>query len=183
MSILKNRRHEKFCQAVFAGKSQRQAAVDAGYKPTTARNAAYYVAHLPDVKARIQELLQEATSACIMSVTKRKEKLSEIARADLTDFLTENGVKAERGMPNTGAIQGVSTRVKCSKKGVEAETVTDIKLHGVQDEIQGTKPPNPWFDHPANEVPRESSLFQRSMLFRHIKKVQSPIFTHQWCCV
>lgn len=59
MPILANSRYERFAQGVAKGKSQPEAYVYAGYEPS-AKNLtsnAGHVARLPQVAARIQELL------------------------------------------------------------------------------------------------------------------------------
>jgi hypothetical protein len=81
MGILKNKQHEKFCRALIAGKSQKQAAIAAGYKPKFAEVSASRIASRAEVRERLQEFIRAVNSECIMSVIERKEKLSAIARA------------------------------------------------------------------------------------------------------
>jgi hypothetical protein len=46
---------------------------------------------LPLVKKRIDELKAMTVTETVMSITERKEKLTKIARANLTDFVTPSG--------------------------------------------------------------------------------------------
>ena len=79
MAALKNNRHEKFALSLFKGMSQQDAALQAGYKPSRARQTASRLATMLPIVARILELHQKAESDAIMSVRERKEKLTEIA--------------------------------------------------------------------------------------------------------
>lgn len=79
MAALKNSRHEKFALSLFKGMSQQDAALQAGYKPSRARQTASRLATMLPIVARILELHQKAESDAIMSVRGRKERLTEIA--------------------------------------------------------------------------------------------------------
>lgn len=137
MGALPNVKWEIFCQSMLLGKEKYQCALDAGYKPSAARSTASHLLDKELVKARIQELQEASASAKIMSVRERKERLSEIARANITDFVSANGVIDVDGRnPHKGAVEGFSTKVKYSGKGFEPECVTDLKLHSPIDAIR-----------------------------------------------
>jgi phage terminase small subunit len=105
-----------------------QAAIAAGYSFKNARYMASENLAKPCIVARLRELHQKAEDAAVMSVRERKIALSIIARARITDFVTDKGVKVDSAMPSTGAIEGVRTRVKYFKKGIEPVIITELKL-------------------------------------------------------
>jgi phage terminase small subunit len=97
--LVKNKKltskQELFCQYVISGLSQHDAYLKAGYSsnmlPDTIDNNAYMLTCKSEIKARILELKQLALTSLIMSVSERKEILSELGRAKLTDFVGDNG--------------------------------------------------------------------------------------------
>lgn len=56
MPQLTNFQHEQFAQGCFAGKTQKQSAIDAGYSVSTATNSSLLMSRYPAIKERIQEL-------------------------------------------------------------------------------------------------------------------------------
>lgn len=82
-------RREAFCLAYVTGSMNgSQAALAAGYAQPNPKNAhitAWYLLRQPAVKARLKELREAIASDTIMTVTQRKERLSEIARAHYDD--------------------------------------------------------------------------------------------------
>ncbi|GAG08479.1 unnamed protein product, partial [marine sediment metagenome] len=66
-------------------------------------------------------------------VTERKERLSEIARARLTDYVTcgpdRDLVNVGPDSPNTAALQEITSRTEIDKDGAGAAVVTKVKLH------------------------------------------------------
>lgn len=126
-------KQEKFVQNIFSGMIQREAWIKAGY------SSSYPVPYIDShacalfnsgkIQARYKELRDLAASGKVMLFTERQERLSEIARARLTDYVTDEGIKIDKDSPNTAALQGIKTKVKYSKKGREPEIVTDIDLH------------------------------------------------------
>lgn len=133
MPILKNKRHENFALAIFKGMSQKAAAIEAGYKESRAYETASDLVRNSKVFDRIQELHQKAASDAIMTVRERKERLSEIARARLTDYTTcgpdRDLILIGPESPNTAALQEVTTRTEYDKDGAGVAVVTKIKLH------------------------------------------------------
>lgn len=83
MPPLKNNRHEKFALALFKGMSQKDAAIEAGYKPSRARRTASELVTKRDILARIGELHEMAASDAVMSVREREERLSTFGREDI----------------------------------------------------------------------------------------------------
>jgi len=87
-----------------------------------------------NVRAKYQELTKQTESAAVMSVEERKARLSEIARARLTDY-QESGadgagyINIGRESPNTAAIAGIKSSTKFDENGNTGTLYTEIKLH------------------------------------------------------
>jgi phage terminase small subunit len=92
MPPLLNNQWEKFAQAWFSGKTLELAAIEAGYKPKWARSIGSRLSTKVNIINRYKELQDAAADAKVMSVRERKERLSEIGRARVSDF-----VKCEKG--------------------------------------------------------------------------------------
>ena len=86
--MLKNARHEKFVIALLKGKSQSDAAVEAGYKPSRAYETASELVRNSNIVARRQELELKTTTDAVLTVTQRKELLSEQATQPLAQTTT-----------------------------------------------------------------------------------------------
>ena len=120
---LKNARREKFCLNLVSGMSQAEAARSAGYSPKNCVKFGAALATFIDVRVRLMELRDILASENIMSVAKRKERLTEIAQANLRDYYNSGGSLNPFGdTPNPGALAEVSY------DPVE-ETITKVKLH------------------------------------------------------
>lgn len=82
------KRREAFCLYYMTDMNGSQAALAAGYARPNPKNAhivAWYLLKQPSVQARLEQLRQETENDAVMSVTQRKERLSEIARAHYDD--------------------------------------------------------------------------------------------------
>ncbi len=110
MTILKNKRHEKFAVGIFQGKTQTAAALDAGYQPKWVRSTGSTLATNPNIFNRIQELHLMAESDAVMTVRERKERLSQIGRGKITDYQTSDGILVDKNSVNPGAIEGLEIR-------------------------------------------------------------------------
>ena len=125
---------ERFTLGLFSGKSQRQAYTEAGYSsrglPATLDRVACDLANRSHIVARLAELRAEASSKLVMSVVERKERLSELGRGRIVDFLLENGAGIEvgRDSPNVGAVMELTTE---QVGGGEPLSIikTKVKLH------------------------------------------------------
>lgn len=130
-------KQETFCLGIFQGLSQRAAWEKAGY------STRYPIAHIdrdasvlansPKVRQRLQQLRQKAEDASVMNVQERKQRLTEIARARLTDFMEmgQDGTWVNIGpeVPMTGAIQEMSSRTEYDDDGAKPTVHTRVKLH------------------------------------------------------
>lgn len=132
-------KQEKFTLNLFAGMSQREAYVKAGYSSnmlanTIDRNASK-LAKNNQILTRLNLLIEKAESDKIMDVKERKERLSEISRARLTDFqeLGKDGAWVNIGpeSPNTAAISEMASSTTYDENGNEqfSTITTKVKLH------------------------------------------------------
>lgn len=114
-------KQERFCLNLFQGMSQREAYTAAGYSPrqslTTIDHHAYELASNGKILARYEELKKEAASKAVMSERERQERLSSIARADLTDFIEDGKPTLNENTPNTEALSEFSIKEGFSKDG------------------------------------------------------------------
>ena len=133
MPALKNKRQELFCLYLLEGKTQAQAGILAGYAPKNIRPHTSALVTKGNIQARLAELQQLVEDAKIMSVKERKERLSEIARANLTDYmeLGQDGswVNIGKETPHPGAIQEIHSRTEYDKDGAKPTVYTSVKLH------------------------------------------------------
>lgn len=128
-------KQEKFTLNLFAGMNQSQAYIKAGYANNTAvtvTNNASRLAKNAFVIQRLEELRSKAESAKIATVQERKEILTEILRAKLTDFmeLGQDGSWVNIG-PETKsghAIQEIHSRTEYDKNGASPTIYTSVKL-------------------------------------------------------
>ncbi len=129
MPSLKNNRHERFALAILKGMNQTQAAIDAGYKKSRARFTGRDLATYGHIIDRIRELQGEVKSDAIMTVQERQGRLSEIARANLVDFVDKDGdITLEA--PNSGALQELAVhKWHGGKEGRASSESKKVKLH------------------------------------------------------
>lgn len=97
MAELKNANHEAYAQGLAAGKKQKEAYIAAypraqNWKDCTVYSRSSELARRPDVIQRVEELRQSATSAAIMTITQRKEWLSDLIQN--IEEATPNRLKA-----------------------------------------------------------------------------------------
>lgn len=130
-------KQEKFVLNVFNGMPQCRAYIEAGY---SAKNAlatidqhASALAHSDKIMARLAELRQKAEDESVMGVLERKQRLTEIARTKITDFmeLGQDGSWVNLGpkTPKGGAIQEIHSRTEYDDNGANPTVHTSVKLH------------------------------------------------------
>lgn len=108
-------RWEKACLNIISGMTATDAFIDAGFSPTSATNHTTRWLKMDKIKARLAELQDETRTPMVMSISERKERLSEIGRADVTDFQTKQGIQVDKNMPNTGAIESLEVIERYSR--------------------------------------------------------------------
>ena len=129
-------KQENFCLNVFQGMSQREAYIQS-YKPnyaiTTIDANASRLASNEKVLKRLTELREKAQNSKIASVIERKEILSEIARAKITDY-QESGmdggwINIGKESPNTASISEIVSTTKYDDNGANPTLITRVRLH------------------------------------------------------
>jgi len=126
-------KQETFCINYFQSGNATEAAIIAGYSKKTAVVIASQNLLKLNVIERLQELRDAAASAKIMDVVERKERLSEIARARLTDYVTcgpdRDLVDVGPDSPNTAALSEITAKTEFNEDGAGAAVITKVKLH------------------------------------------------------
>lgn len=129
MPPLKNQRQERFCLEYFKSGNAAASAVKAGYSVKAVRQVSSRLLTFANIQKRLGELRKKAEAASIMTVVERKQRLSEIGRAKIPDFVGEDGITVSKDSPNAGAVAEVTTRTKLFRKTGEAINITNLKLH------------------------------------------------------
>ncbi len=131
MSDFINSRQEAFCIKYLELGNFREAAIAAGYRARSARNAGWRSMKNPRIAARINELRRRTEDAAVVKILERKRILSEIARARITDYLNDagDGLAVDRGIVNAGAVAEVSVQTRLGRDGQAGSVVTRLKLH------------------------------------------------------
>ncbi len=124
-------RQKLFCQYVAEGINPSLAAIKAGYSERGNRSRACRLMKKAEVRAEIRRLQEEMASPRIMTLQKRKERLSEIARACMADYIeVVNGNirwKANKEKVPTDGIVKIETVTRTDKFGTTV-TTTSVKL-------------------------------------------------------
>jgi phage terminase small subunit len=132
-------KQERFClKYVELDFNGTQAVLAAGYKcnASVAKRLASENLTKPDISARIAVLRQEvdrraaeAVERTVAGVLERRQRLTEIMRADLTDFVSEDGraITLNKSVPNHRAASEFSVRTTYTKSG-DMVITQDIKL-------------------------------------------------------
>lgn len=82
MPELKNKQHELFCFEVVSGKSNTQAAIDAGYSEKTAYSTANRLLKNVEIKNRIEELMAQIASEKVADAQEVMEYLTSVLRGE-----------------------------------------------------------------------------------------------------
>jgi len=106
-----NVRQRRFCSNLVEGMNQYEAYVEA-YNPPDNRNSidasASALLSLPKIQQRVEELLGSVDNSAVATVQERKEILTGIIRADLTDYIKEGEPTLNNESLNTGAVSSFS---------------------------------------------------------------------------
>lgn len=126
-------KQETFCLKYFELGNATEAALIAGYSPKYCANNTPKLLNNTKVQTRIQELRQRVEDASVMDVRERQQRLTEIARAKLTDFmelgLDGSWVNLGQETPQGGAIQEIHSRTHYDENGANPTVHTSVKLH------------------------------------------------------
>lgn len=129
-------KQERFTQNLFNGMTQREAWIQAGYSHnySMARvdSHACELANSVKIKDRLEELnqpvIEALVSSKIMDKQERLERLSEIGRARLIDFVKEGEPTLGADMLNNGAVADFYIKHGFNKAG-EPVVTKAIRLH------------------------------------------------------
>lgn len=108
-----------------------RAAIAAGYSEKTARKRASTLLARPDVQAAVQQLLEEK----VMSASEVEARLGDHARADIDEFLDDEGffdIELARAAGVTHLIREWESNEIYDKDGNHIRTRTKVKLHDAQ---------------------------------------------------
>lgn len=126
-------KQETFCLRYFELGNATKAARLAGYRPRSASVIAAENLTKPLVVARLAELRKKAEDASVMSVLERKQRLSEIARARLSDVVSAgpDGSWINIGLDGcqSAALKSVKSRTEYGENGAHPTVITDVELH------------------------------------------------------
>ena len=134
------KRQEIFCVKYFELGNASEAARIAGYAPKWAGVNTHQLLGRASIQERLKELREkeeqtrrELEIESVMSVLERKQRLTEVARARLTDFMEmgKDGVWCNLGpeTPMTAAIQEIKSSTEYDKDGDNHILHTSVKLH------------------------------------------------------
>ncbi|KKN24864.1 hypothetical protein LCGC14_0890660 [marine sediment metagenome] len=130
-------KQERFTRNLFEGMSQREAYVQAGYSEKSAISTidenACRLAGDSKVVARLNNLNQQAIGDSVSTVVERKQRLTEIHRARLTDFVEcgADGAWINIGLDSvhSAALQEITSKTEYDENGDKPTVITKIKLH------------------------------------------------------
>ncbi len=133
MPPLKNSRYEIYTQNWFKGETRERSALIAGFSPKWTRSIGSRLSTRVDILARYNELQQKAEDALIAGVIERKQILTEIARAKLTDYIScgPDGDQINIGpeSPNSRAFQEITSHTEFNEETAMGAVITKLKLH------------------------------------------------------
>jgi|WetSurMetagenome_2_1015567.scaffolds.fasta_scaffold360701_2 phage terminase small subunit len=121
-------KQETFCLNYIGTGNIKQAGLAAGYAPIGARVMGSRNLRKGHIRARIAELRKAAADASVATVLERKQRLTEIVRARLVDFIDEDGApRLTSETAHNGAAADYITRTRTDKDG-NAVTEKALKL-------------------------------------------------------
>jgi len=116
-------KQEAFALNIFQGLTQREAWIKAGYSDNYVLpwidSHACRLANSVKIQTRLQELRGKIEDNAIATVEERQKRLTELIRADLVDFIGEDGdPKLTRDIPHHQAASEFSTTTRYTKDGL-----------------------------------------------------------------
>jgi hypothetical protein len=126
-------KQETFCLKYFELGNAAEAARLAKYSTKTARFIGAENLLKPNIQTRLQELRQSTEDATIAGVKERKQILTEIARANMTNFVEvgQDGAwfNIDETNLNNRAIQSVQSKTVLGKDGADDAVFIRVNLH------------------------------------------------------
>lgn len=127
MPVLKNPRHETFAQARAKGKTEDQAYIEAGYRPS--RSAAARLCANVKVSARIAELTERTAIRAEIDIATVLRELARIGTIDPRRVFDENGqVKAPAEWDDDLAAAISSVEAVTTGEGEDARTTYKVRF-------------------------------------------------------
>ena len=125
---LKNSQHERFAIAYFEnGGNGTQACITAGYAKKSASNQGKRLTRDDCIRERLRYLRDGEWEEHHMSIAERRARLSQIARADASDYIQVGAdgswVGFDKDSPNTQAVKSI----KC-KTDEDGMVITEVQL-------------------------------------------------------
>lgn len=103
---LKNARHEKFALKVAEGKSATEAYRLAGYGAKDADTAGPRLSGNVGIQKRVAHLQKKAETRTVLTITRKREILCDIAEDGRKDCDRVNAIKADNDLAKHGAEAG-----------------------------------------------------------------------------
>lgn len=126
-------KQETFCLKYFESGNASEAARLAKYSPKTSAVIGAENLSKPNIQTRLQELRKRVEDDSVMDVLERKQRLTEIGRARLFDFMElgqdSSWLNIGSETPKSGAIQEIHSRTEYDKDGSKPTVHTSVKLH------------------------------------------------------
>ena len=126
-------KQETFCVKYFQLGNATEAALIAGYSPKYCATNTPKLLNNTKVQIRIQELRQKVEDASVMDVLERKQILTEIARANMINFVEVGQDGAWFNIDSTNlnnrAIQSIQSKTVLGKEGADDAVFIRVNLH------------------------------------------------------
>ena len=121
-------REARFCIEYLVDMDAKAAAIRAGFKPSTARNAAAWIhpehPTKPELRKEIDRLIEKRAKRTEVTADRVIKELAKIAFVNITDVVAKNG-GLRQDIERTDAAAVASIKVKIGEDGEERE----VKLH------------------------------------------------------
>jgi phage terminase small subunit len=121
----------KFADEYSINPNGKQSALQAGYSESHAAKMACQLLKKKAIRLRIKQNLQLARASTIMEVRERKERLTQIGRADLRDFVSIQGNQVcmkIKGKKRKGTLRSLAIEETFDAKG-NRKVTHKIQLH------------------------------------------------------
>lgn len=123
-----NDRDKRFCTEYMVDMDAKAAAIRAGFRPSTARNAAAWIHQehptKPKLREEIDRLIEKRARRTEITADRVLQELARIAFVNITDVVTpQGGLKPDVDRDDSAAVSGV--KIKYTAEGTERE----VKLH------------------------------------------------------
>lgn len=158
--------HERFCLEMVRSPSATQAAIRAGYAPSSARQIAYDLQHelkaSPKIRARIAALAQELEDKKGVTQRRIENELEAISFADLRDIVSFDNADGLRVIASSELAPEAAAallEIRCD------ETVQSVKTKVLKGELHDLKP--------GEEIDETTTVLHRRMGVKLHPKVQA----------